>query len=94
MATPALGLLNHTLLTAADASTGWTLLTTADIDLKKEGTGSLSGIFRATLATGFFTAGAAVSASGKTIRAWMNTANLSYMQPESLGGYQWLQCNL
>jgi len=90
MATPTLGLLNHTLLTAADSSTGWTLLTTAEPDLKKEGTNSMSGIFRATLATGYYTNGTAVSAVGKTIRAWMNTTNIPYMQTEASGGYQFL----
>ena len=90
MAVPTLGLLNYTLLTAADASTGWTLFTTADADLKKEGANSMSGIFRATLASAYYTNGTPISADGKHIRIWLMTNNLPYMSSVANGGYELL----
>ena len=54
MATPTLGG-TPVEIDDADVNTGWTLLTTAEAEVKKEGTNSMSGIFRADLAVGFYT---------------------------------------
>lgn len=89
MAAPTLGLLNHTLINAADANTGWTILTTVDADLKKEGSGSVSGIFRTDATSGYYT-GTTQSASGKHVRTWVMTNNLPYMASEANGGYEFL----
>jgi len=91
MATPTLNLLNHTELDDADDSTNWTDLTTADTDIKKEGSASMSGILRSDGEEGYYTAASApVTAAGKTFRGWFYTTNLPYMQPESANGYQLL----
>ena len=80
MATPTLGLLNHTELDDADNNTGWNDLTTADTDIKVEGTGSMSGIFRADNEQGYYDHGSVpVTAVGKVWRGWINTNNLPYM---------------
>jgi hypothetical protein len=80
MATATLGLLNHTELDDADDSTGWNDLTTADTDIKVEGTGSMSGVFRADNEQGYYDHGSApVTGAGKVWRGWINTNNLPYM---------------
>ena len=80
MAAPTITLLNHTSLTTADTNTGWNDLTTADADIKVEGTNAMSGIFRADGEQGYYDAGSApVTAAGKTLRGWILTNNLPYM---------------
>jgi hypothetical protein len=89
MAVPTLTLLNHTLLADANTVTNWTLLTTLDTDIKVEGANSVSGIFRADLASGYYTAASApITAAGKTFRGWILTNNLPYMEPVANGGYE------
>lgn len=91
MATPTFTLINHTPINTADASTNWTTTTTADADIKVEGSNAMSGIFRANGTEGYYTAASApATAAGKTLRTWFNTTNLPYMQPESSNGYQLL----
>lgn len=91
MATPTFTLLNHTSLTTADTNTGWSDLTTADPDVKVEGSNAMSGIFRADAEQGYYDAGGApVTAVGKTLRGWINTTNIAYMATEANGGYSLL----
>jgi hypothetical protein len=74
------GGLTDGVLTSADANTGWSDLTTADTDIKVEGTGSMSGVLRADGEQGYYDAGGApVSASGLVFRGWILTNNLPYM---------------
>jgi hypothetical protein len=88
MATPTLGLLNHTELDDADDNTGWSDLTTADTDIKKEGTGSMSGIFRADAEQGYYDHGSApVTAVGKVWRGWIFTNNVAYMGAMGANAY-------
>jgi len=80
MAAPVITLLNHTELDDADDNTGWNDLTTADLDIKKEGTASMSGIFRADGEQGYYDHGSAPSTGvGKTLRGWIFTNNIAYM---------------
>ena len=80
MAAPTLGLLNHTELDDADNNTGWNDLTTADTDIKVEGTGSMSGIFRADGEQGYYDHGSVpATAVGKVWRGWIFTNNIAYM---------------
>ncbi len=88
MATATLGLLNHTEIDDADANTSWIGLTTVDTDVKKEGTGSVSGVIRADGDNGYYDDGTPRTSSGKHFRAWVNTTNLPYMETDSGGGYQ------
>jgi hypothetical protein len=91
MATPTFTLLNHQLLTTADANTGWFDLTTADPDIKVEGTNAMSGIFRADGEQAYYDAGSApVSAAGKTFRGWILTNNLPYMGSMAVDPYKLL----
>lgn len=91
MATPTFTLLNHQLLTSADNNTGWNDLTTADPDIKVEGTNSMSGIFRADGEQGYYDAGTApVSAAGKTVRGWILSNSIAYMGTEAVDGYKLL----
>lgn len=90
MAAPTISLLNYTLINAADTNTGWTILTTADPDIRKEGTNSMSGIFRTDATSGYYTNGTAISAVGKHVRIWILTNNLPYMASEANGGYEML----
>ena len=88
MATATLGLIGHTEIDDADTNANWTTLTTADPDIRKEGTNSMSGIFRANGSSGYYNDGTARSTSGEHLRLWINTVNTPYMQPESSNGYQ------
>lgn len=89
MATPTLTQLNFTEIDDADTNTNWTEFDTADADIKKEGTNSMSGILRSNLDTGDYDHGSApVTAAGKHFRAWINTINVPYMKDEAGGGYE------
>jgi hypothetical protein len=88
MATPTLGLLNHTEIDDADSNTDWTTLDTADPDIKKEGTNAMVGVLRADLDTGEVTKATAISCSGEHLRLWINTINAPYMSNEAGGGYE------
>jgi len=96
MATPTIVLLNaggltDGVLTDADTNTGWTDLTTADTDIKVEGTASMSGIFRTDGEQGYYDSGTApVTAAGKILRGWINTNNLPYMNLEATDPYKLL----
>ena len=91
MAAPVLTLLNHTELDDADDNTGWNDLTTADTDIKVEGTASMSGILRADGEQGYYDHGSAPStAVGKTVRGWINTTNIAYMGLEGTDPYKLL----
>ncbi len=80
MAAPTLTLLAHTEIDDADSSTGWVNLTTADTDLKVEGTASMSGITRNDGEDSYYdNGGAPVTGAGKTLRGWVNTTNMAYM---------------
>jgi hypothetical protein len=86
MATPTFTLLNHQPLSSADTNTGWNDLTTADADIKVEGTASMSGVFRANGEQGYYDAGSApVTAAGKTLRGWVFTNNIAYMGVDGSG---------
>jgi len=85
------GGLTDGVLASADANTGWNDLTTADTDIKVEGTGSMSGIFRADGEQGYYDAGGApVSASGLVFRGWILTNNLPYMDVYATDPYKLL----
>ena len=89
MAAPTFTLINHQLLDDADDNTGWNDLVTPDGDIKVEGNFSMSGIFRATGDQGYYDHGSApVTGAGKTVRGWIVTNNLAYMETEAAGGYQ------
>ena len=89
MASATLGLINHTEIDDADATTSWAgALDTLDPDIKKEGTNSMTGVFRANGDNGYYDDGTARSSSGEHLRMWVNTINAPYMQPESSNGYQ------
>jgi len=91
MAAPTLTLLNSTSISTCEGTTGFTTFDTLDTDIKKEGSNSITGTFRTDGTVGHYDAGSApVTAAGKTIRFWLNTTNLPYMQPESSGGYELL----
>ena len=91
MATPTFTLTNHQALSSADNNTGWNDLTTADTDIKVEGTGSMSGIFRADGEQGYYDAGSApVTAVGKTVRGWILSNSIAYMGTEAADGYKLL----
>lgn len=89
MAAPTFTLTNHTLLTTADSSTGWSNLTTAEADIKVEGTNSMSGITRSDGELSYYDSGGApVTAVGKTWRGWVNTTNIAYMDTEASDPYK------
>ena len=90
MAYPVLTLLNYTEIDDADANTDWTAnMDTADPDVKKEGTNSMSGILRADNdAEGVSKSSAPTSASDTHIRMWVNTVNVPYIDTEANGGYE------
>lgn len=97
MASPTLTLINKAtptdgVLSNADANSGWANLTTADTDIKVEGTGSMSGITRADAEDSYYDAGVAGvtpgTAVGKVLRGWVNTTNIPYMQPEATNPYE------
>lgn len=88
MAAPTLGLLNHTEIDDADTNASWLTLTTPDPDILKEGTNSMSGVFRANGTVGYYDDATARTIAGKHLRVWVNTTNAAYMQPESSGGYE------
>lgn len=88
MATATLGLLNHTEIDDADDATSWSGLTTPDNDIKKEGTASESGVFRADATVGYYDDATIRSASGKHLRMWVNTTNSPYMETFANGGYE------
>lgn len=91
MAAPTFTLINSQPLTSADSNTGWNDLTTADPDIKVEGTNAMSGILRADGEQGYYDAGSApVSAAGKTVRGWIFTNNIAYMGTEASDGYKLL----
>ena len=91
MAAPTIILLNHTELDDADDNTGWNDLVTADADIKVEGTGSMSGIFRADGEQGYYDHGSAPSTGvGKTVRGWIFTNNIAYMDTEAADPYKLL----
>jgi hypothetical protein len=88
MAAPTIGLLNHVEIDDADANTSWVGVTTADPDIKKEGTNSMSGIVRTDLTLAYYDDTTTRSAVGKHIRMWVNTINTPYMKTEVNGGYE------
>jgi len=89
LAAPTLTLLNHTELDDADVNTGWVNLTTGDTDLKVEGLASMSGITRSDGEDSYYDNGGAPSTGvGKTLRGWINTTNMPYMEDEANDGYQ------
>lgn len=88
MATATLGLIGFTEIDDADTNASWTETVTADPDIKKEGTNSMSGILRADGEHAYYNDGTSRSSSGEHLRMWVNTVNTPYMQPESSGGYQ------
>lgn len=89
MAAPTLTLLNSTSINTAESVTNWTTFDTLDPDIVKEGSNSITGTFRADLATGHYDHGSApVTAAGKTFRMWINTTNVAYMDTEANGGYE------
>ena len=91
MAAPTITLLNHTELTDADTNSGWNDLTTPDADIKKEGTASMSGILRADGEQGYYDHGSAPSTGvGKTVRGWIFTNNIAYMDTEAVDPYKLL----
>lgn len=93
MATPTLTLINAGGLTdgiidAADANTNWTNLTTAEPDIKVQGTNSMSGVTRTDAEDSFVTVSPApVTAVGKVLRGWVNTTNTPYMGTEATNPY-------
>jgi hypothetical protein len=93
MATPTIVLINDGgltdgVLSDADTNTGWNDLTTADADIKVEGTASMSGVFRASGDTGYYDAASApTSGADRILRGWVFTNNLPYMEDEAGGGY-------
>jgi len=88
MATATLGAINLTEIDDADANTDWTEFTTADPDIKKEGTNAMSGILRSDLDEGYVDKGSPISCSGEHLRLWINTINVPYMETETNGGYE------
>lgn len=91
MAAPTLTLLNSTSISTCEAVTNFTKFDTLEPDIKKEGSNSMTGTFRTDGTSGYYDAGSApVTAAGKTVRFWLNTTNLPYMEPESNGGYELL----
>jgi len=88
MATAVLGLIGHTEIDDADTNTDWDAFTTADADIKREGTNAMSGILRADGATGSVTKGAPISCAGEHLRLWINTINTPYMEDAVGGGYE------
>lgn len=88
MATAVLGLIGHTEIDDADANTDWTELTTADADIKKEGSNAMSGILRSDGDDGYVSKGSPISCDGEHLRIWINTINAPYMEDEAGGGYE------
>jgi len=89
MAAPTLTLLGSTSLNTAESTTDWTTFDTLDTDIKKEGDNSITGVLRTDLTSGYYDHGSApVTAAGKTLRYWINTTNVPYMEAESGGGYE------
>jgi len=88
MATATLGLLGHTEIDDADTNTSWSGTTTADADIKKEGTASMSGVVRSDLDVAYYDDSTARSIAGEHLRVWVNTINTPYMEDEAGGGYE------
>ena len=83
MATPILttGL---SVLSTADTTTNWTLLTTLDPDVKKQGTNSVSGAVR-TSNIGYYTT-TSLNLTNTHIRIWFNYAAVGYLNTKANGG--------
>jgi len=89
MATVVLGLINHTSISTAESTTGWTVFDVLDTDIKKEGSNGIAGTFRADATHGFYNAGSApVTAVDKHFRIWVNTISLPYLETEAGGGVE------
>lgn len=89
MATAVFGLLNYTLLSSAESTTGWTTFDLLDSDFAKESSNAITGTFRNDLTAGYYDAGGApITAVGKHLRFWANSSSKPYMEPESGGGVE------
>ena len=89
MAAPTLTLLNHTLLSSADAATGWFDTVTIETDIKVEGSGSMSGVLRADAEVSYYDSTTApITAAGKTVRGWFNTTNVPYLEIKANNGLE------
>jgi hypothetical protein len=84
MATPTLTP-GFTLLSACDATTGWSA-GTVDTEVVKQGTASLSGILRTSgLNTRTYTT-TSFNATGQHLRLWLNYASIGFLETKANGG--------
>lgn len=87
MATPTLGLLNHTSISTCESTTGFLTFDTLDTDIKKEGSNGIAGTFRSDGTSGHYDAGSApATAANKHIRMWINTTSVPYFETAANGG--------